>query len=344
MHQDKTSPFRQTSLDGCEACRLSVLMPVHNAIGYLDEAVASILGQNFGHFEFVIVDDGSDDGSFESLLGWSKRDPRIRLLRTPHVGITRALKYGLTQIDTPYVARMDADDIAVRERFECQLQFLLQHPEVVAVGSALYIIDEDGSPIQLRNWPETHEDIERDLLRGRGGLPHPAAMIRTDALQQIGDYCTRYRYAQDKDLWLRLSEVGKLANLPEPLLMYREHAGSIGVIRSREQFEALRQAVTAACIRRGLPLPDEKALPMPRPIQENDQRRRWARTAMRNGHYGTAWKHLRAAFKEEPLSMGSWRTLCAMFLCSWCRLLPLTCLVSIIVSHQDVSRPIGPSS
>lgn len=308
-------PIRSGSDDG-PAVGLSVLMPVYNAGGYLDQAVRSILNQTFSRFKFVIVDDGSTDGSGESLVRWAQHDSRIHLLQSRHVGVTQALKYGLAHINTPYVARMDADDIAVRDRFKQQLAFLQKNPEVVAVGSALTIIDEDGAHIRVSKWHEEHHDIERDLLRGRGGLPHPAAMMRLAVLRRIGDYNASYRYAQDKDLWLRLSEVGRLANLPEPLLMYREHAKNIGSVRRAEQFEGLRRAVSAACLRRGLPLPDDSVLPTPRPENETERRRNWDRAAVRSRQYATAWKHLRSVLRAEPGVARNCITLAAMGLYS----------------------------
>ena len=308
-------PTRSGSDDG-PAVGLSVLMPVYNAGGYLDEAVRSILNQTFPRFKFVIVDDGSTDGSRESLVRWAQHDSRIHLLQSRHVGVTPALNYGLAHIDTPYVARMDADDIAVPDRFKQQLAFLQKNPEVVAVGSALTIIDDDGAHIRVSKWHEEHHDIERDLLRGRGGLPHPAAMMRLAVLRRIGGYSDSSRYAEDKDLWLRLSEVGRLANLPEPLLMYREHFNNIGSVWRAEQFEGLRQAVYAACLRRGLPLPDDSVLPTPRLENETERRRNWARAAIRSRQYATAWKHLRSVLRAEPGVVRNGITLAGMGLYS----------------------------
>ena len=278
-------------------------MPVFNAISFVDDAIASILSQSYGDFEFVIVDDGSTDGTHRKLEQWANSDQRIQVVQSEHVGVTDALNLGLAKIHADYVARMDADDIALPERFARQVDFLDQHPSVVAVGSTLLVIDADGDILGIMPWHQTHTEIERALLRGRGGLPHPAAMIRHSAIRKIGGYRSEFRYAQDKDLWLRLSEQGKLANLPETLLLYREHEHKIGIARLREQQAAAEQAIRNAHQRRGIPF---RCSPFPTSSQRNDHRYNWARRAYRNGYYKTARKHLHASWQTTPWSPRSW--------------------------------------
>ena len=297
--------------------RVSVLMPVRNGAQYLRAAVDSILAQTFADFEFIIVDDGSDDGTPDIVRQYSRHDLRVALLQQERRGITVALNAGLRAARGQYLARMDADDIAYPHRFERQIQALERDPQLVAVGCWLEHIDPDGDPLELACWPVSHQQIEEQLLQGRNGLPHPAAMIRLDVLQHIGGYREEFPVAQDKDLWLRLGEAGKLANLPEVLLQYRQHLASIGSLQGPAQARCVRAALHAAYQRRGIPLPphlnpvaDTRAnADISEAVQLIDRqrvRRRWIRTAIKSGHFATAYKHLRQLAHEKPSSPATW--------------------------------------
>src|SRR5689334_8878938 len=119
---------------------LTVLMSVYNGVRFLSQAIVSILGQSFGDFEFLIVDDGSDDGSWE-ILQRHAGDARIRLIRQDNRGLAASLNRGLAEARSPLVARMDADDVARPHRLQTQIDFLRERPEIVLVGSAVEIID-----------------------------------------------------------------------------------------------------------------------------------------------------------------------------------------------------------
>src|SRR5436305_9543595 len=125
--------------------QVSVLMPVYNAIRYIGVAVDSVLSQTFSDFEFIIVDDGSTDGSAEILREYAGRDPRIRLISRPNTGLGFALNEALAVARAPFIARMDADDECLPERFEKQIQYLRNHPECVLLGSRVLWIDSDGA-------------------------------------------------------------------------------------------------------------------------------------------------------------------------------------------------------
>jgi GT2 family glycosyltransferase len=287
--------------------QVSVLMPVHNGEAYLSPAIDSILGQTFRDFEFIIVDDGSSDRSRDIIRDYARVDARIRPFYCEHRGITVVLNQGVTAARGEFIARMDADDISLPERLAVQLRFLDENPSVVAVGCALDVIDPDGDSISVMRWPIEHEEIDRRLLIGQGGLPHPAAMIRRQALLAVGGYREQYQVAQDKDLWLRLAEHGRLANLPTPLLRYRQHLRSISSVRQREQRLAVARAIEEACRRRGQEVPAAVAmLAQSPPAHAIDMRRVWSREAMRHGHYRTACKHLCSYILEKPYSPLRW--------------------------------------
>ena len=115
--------------------RISVLMPVYNARATLGAAIDSILAQTLESFELIILDDGSADGSSQLLKEYQLKDGRVKVCSIPHLGIIPALNKGLELAEGEFIARMDADDISLPQRFETQVAYLIQHPEVGACGS-----------------------------------------------------------------------------------------------------------------------------------------------------------------------------------------------------------------
>jgi len=291
-------------------------MSVYNCERYVAEAVESILGQTFTDFEFIIIDDGSTDRSLSILRRFAQRDGRIRLVSRGNRGLTRSLNEGLGLARGEFIARMDADDISLPERLERQVEYLRAHPECVALGCRLYLIDPDGDPLMEEPRPTTHEDIMQMLLRGSGAIPHPGAMIRRTDLCAIGGYNEEFKAAQDLDLWLRLSERRQLANLDEVLVRYRMHFGSVSVGSRQVQVSFAERAVREARLRRGqtperLPL----ALSPPRSRRDTplEMQRRWAWMALGAGNVKTARKHARRVLMQAPWSKESWRVmLCAL--------------------------------
>ena len=306
----ETSP-QPTRVD---APAVSVLMPVYNAQRYVAEAIESILAQTFTDFEFLIIDDGSTDGSLPILERYARRDDRIRLISRANTGYLVALNEMLGIARGEFIARMDADDIALPERFERQLCYLADHPECVMVGSRVIIIDPDGSPLTIMGEALTHEEIDHALMADRGQMVyHPSVMFRARALAGVAPYREEYYTAEDLDLFLRLAEVGRIANLAEPLLKYREHGGKIGHVRAALQADAIRRVLAAAHLRRGL-IPPEKIFDAARhPLNLVERRRCWAWWALNAGNLGTARKHAAACLIRSPWSLATWRLLyCAI--------------------------------
>jgi glycosyltransferase involved in cell wall biosynthesis len=232
---------------------ISVMMPVYNAGGYLAEAVESILGQSFVDFEFLIVDDGSTDNSLTMLRHYAEADPRIRLTSRPNTGLVVALNEMLVVARGEFIARMDADDVAMLGRFERQLAFLRDHPEVVCVGGAFQMIDEAGCPLLKVRPPEDDSEIQELILQGKCAINHPSAIFRREAAMALGGYREEFFPAEDPDLWLRLGEEGRLANVPDVVLKYRIHAASISQSLLSLQIENYRKGSDQACDRRGIP-------------------------------------------------------------------------------------------
>jgi glycosyltransferase involved in cell wall biosynthesis len=293
---------------------VSVLMAVYNGQRYLRDAVNSVIAQTFKDFEFIIIDDGSTDRSPELLASYAKAEPRIRLITRPNKGLTKSLNEGLHLARGEFIARMDADDISLPERFERQVMYLRDHPEVALVGSRVEFIDPDGFPINLKpGMTLTHEEIDSALLRKGWPLVHPAVMMRRDAVLAVGGYGEQYLTNQDHDLFLRLAERYRLANLSDVLLQYRQHFESISLAKSKLQGDMVEAILREAYARRGLTMADGLLNSRPRAMTPLDHHRRWCWAALSAGNLETARRHAAATLKKKPLSPQTWRMVyCAL--------------------------------
>ena len=233
---------------------ISVFMPVYNGRRYLREAVESILAQTFRDFEFLIIDDGSSDGSLGILAEYAESDPRIRLISRENRGLVATLNEGLALARADLVARMDADDVSLPERLEKQHALMEARPEVVLCGAYYEYMDAKGRPLRkMDHFPTTHEGIEEQHLRGGTCVCHPASMYRRRVALAVGGYDTSItQYAEDYDLWLRMGERGQLANIPEILLRYRDHDLSASTTHHAHQVAAKQRILDRALLRRGI--------------------------------------------------------------------------------------------
>lgn len=200
---------------------ISVLMSVYNGETFVKEAIDSVLNQTFKDFEFIIFDDCSTDNSAQIIENY--QDERIIFIKNQqNRGLTVNLHEGMNLAKGKYVARMDADDICMPNRFQKQFDFLESHPEISILGSAVVFFDDTGKEI-LGTQPLTHDEIIIELLLGFTML-HPSVIMRLEDMRHHDlNYDTHFRYSQDFDLWVRASRLLKFANLQEPLLKMREH-------------------------------------------------------------------------------------------------------------------------
>jgi glycosyltransferase involved in cell wall biosynthesis len=293
---------------------ISVLMPVYNEERYVAEAVESVLAQTFADFEFIIIDDGSRDRSLAILEGFAARDPRIRLVSRPNTGIVKALNQGLAMATGELVARMDADDVAMPERLARQRDYLADHPECVMVGSRVLVIDPSGLPLTVMSDVLTHEQIVDGFLADRGQLVyHPSVMYRRRVVLDIGAYRDIFDEAEDLDLFLRLAEVGRVVNLEEPLLKYREHLAKSSRAKVVRLKENIRRILEDAHRRRGL---EFKAPSDPRevkPFLKAEVFRTWGWWALTSGNVASARKHAMGCLARTPFDLASWKLLyCAI--------------------------------
>jgi glycosyltransferase involved in cell wall biosynthesis len=290
--------------------KISVAMPVYNCERYVAQAVESILAQTFADFEFLIVDDGSTDTSRTILETYAARDARIQLVSRPNTGLLVALNEMLSRARGEYVARMDADDVALPQRFEQQVRYLDEHPECVLVGSRVIIIDPDGDPLTVMGSALTHEEIDHGFMTAQGQLVyHPSVVFRRQVVLELGGYRPEFDLVEDADLFLRLAEIGRIVNLVEPLLKYREHVDKIGQRRNQEQLAAFRRLLIEVCRRRKLAPPQDLLEHSLRPKDPPPVHETWAWWALMSGHVAVARKHAWARLRHNPLSLSSWKLL-----------------------------------
>lgn len=207
---------------------LDVLLPVKNGMPYIEEAIKSILEQTFDDFTLFVIDDGSSDETAAVVAKFAYSDSRIKPIDFNGEGLIDALNSGLDGSTSPFIARMDADDISMPTRFERQVSYLQAHPDVIVVGSWTELIDQKGNLLNTTTkYPTSPNDLQQQLFSNMNPLAHPTIMMRSDEVKALGGYRKPLKAAEDFDLWLRVAETGKLANLPEPLLRYRIHPDQV---------------------------------------------------------------------------------------------------------------------
>lgn len=214
--------------------KVSVVMAVYNGARYLREAVESILNQTFSDFEFVIIDDGSVDGTAEILHYYAQRDERIRIHRQTNQKLIAALNMGFEMAQGVYIARMDADDVSLPERLARQVDFLDAHPEIGVLGTGFQIMDGYGNTSHTVHFPKQH-GVLRWYLCFYCPIVHPSVMMRREIVEQAGGYDADMVHAEDYDLWRRLSCVTRLSNLQDTLLQLRKHDVNVSNVHVSEQ-------------------------------------------------------------------------------------------------------------
>lgn len=214
-------------------------MPVYNQELTVLAAVDSILSQTFTDFIFIIIDDVSSDNSPEILQAAARQDQRVKLITNHHhLGLTKSLNKALRFARTKYLSRMDADDIALPTRFQKQRQFLETHPQIMLLGTAVYLIDDSGKQIGLKRHPSDHDHLRAQILKYCPFI-HPTWMFHRSLLQEVGEYNDRFPFSQDYELALRIVSRFTTANLAEPLLKYRVNSAQAISIKNLKKQEWL---------------------------------------------------------------------------------------------------------
>jgi glycosyltransferase involved in cell wall biosynthesis len=244
--------------------RVDVLIPAFNAASTIVEAVRSILQQTVRDIRVIVVNDGSTDATGALLAALAQEDPRLLVASQPNGGIVEALNNGLALCTAPIIARHDGDDIAYPDRFEKQLAYLDAHPDCIAVGANVRMIDGTGAHIDVSDFNRHPAGDAAWFPAKEPYLMHPLLMIRRDVLVGAGGY--RYVFhAEDADLYWRVLAEGRLYNLPDVLADYRVHTDSVsGASVLNGRIQALSSQLSAlSALRReagreDLPFPKEQ--------------------------------------------------------------------------------------
>ncbi len=238
---------------------VTVLMPVYNGERYVATAIDSILAQTHSAFEFLIIDDGSTDATPEILAGYAARDARIRVVRQENRGQAASLNRGLALARHAWVAIIDHDDVSLPERLERQLALVAREPEVVVVGSYVIEIDAAGNRLCQRNWGATTVEAfrQRRACNDWIGLAHPSAMMHRPTILKLGGYDSTFGPAIDTELWSRVADEHVILVIPEPLVLYRVHSGSMSSAQFFRAAQFTRWIMSRQLARRsGKPVPE----------------------------------------------------------------------------------------
>ena len=234
--------------------KLTVLMSVYNGMPYVRDAVCSILHQSFHDYVFLIINDGSTDGTGQYLD--TLDDSRVRVVHQRNRGLGAALNIGLSSVETEYIARMDADDISLPNRLNAQLEVMERESDLVMLGCGLaFTVDgvKYGYPPPM---PTTNNQIVSVLYAGGHGISHPTIFCRTAAMHQAGGYRIQ-GVGQDWDLFLRMIEIGQVANLAEVHYLMRLHQESNAWKSAEKSIRGNAYALTCTrCRQKEQPEPD----------------------------------------------------------------------------------------
>lgn len=224
---------------------VTVLLPVYNGAVTLREAVDSILAQDDPHFELLVVDDASTDGSAAIVADYARRDPRVTaVLHERNAGLAATLNEGLERARYELVVRMDQDDQSLAHRLRVQRAYMNAHPAIAVAGSWVLHMGARPEFDRLVELPRTPREIAAALQR-QNCLYHPSVIMRRSVILGLGGYRGEFRNAEDYDLWLRVSREHDLGNVAEPLLRYRFSVDGMTLGRKWEQFYFVHLAQAA---------------------------------------------------------------------------------------------------
>jgi glycosyltransferase involved in cell wall biosynthesis len=283
---------------------ISVVMPVHNTHQWVGDAVRSILSQTLGDFELIVIDDGSTDDTLAAVKQAMGDDRRAYVISRANKGLVTTLNEGLERARGEFIARMDGDDLCEPSRFEQQIERLRREPALVALGTCAYAIDPEGRTLGPADVPLTHEAIEERHLDGDSCIYHPSVMLRANAVRAVGGY-RPLAPVEDFDLWLRLGEVGRLANLADRLFTWRRTLTGIVASQANARLEVLHRVMDEAWQRRGLP--GKPSLPAAKLQNQAELFLQWGWMALDSGERRTAKTYAVKALRQRPFAWPTWK-------------------------------------
>ena len=216
--------------------RISVIMSVHNGEKYIEESVKSILNQTYKNYEFLIIDDASTDKTFQILKKFVKKNKKIKIFKNfKRLGLTKSLIKLIAKARGKFIARLDADDISLKNRLKIQKNWLTKSNSNALIGSSAFKINENSEIIGKFNLENLDHDKLIDKLLFKNYFLHSTVMFRKEFYEKSGGYNSKYIFAQDYDLWCKISKIGRIKNLDMNLVSLRIHPKSISIINRKKQ-------------------------------------------------------------------------------------------------------------
>ena len=211
---------------------ISILLPVYNSELFIKKTIDSVLNNTHKAFELIIINDGSEDNSLDIIKSYD--DPRIKLYNKSNSGLIETLNYGIRKCKNEIIMRIDSDDIIHSQKIEKQL-FMFKKNKVALLGTEGYTINNAGEVDSSINLPSKHDDILKAMMNYNASLIHPSIMVYKNVLQSVGLYSPKMKHAEDYDLFLRISKIGKISNLNEKLIYLRKNENNISHLNAKEQ-------------------------------------------------------------------------------------------------------------
>ena len=220
--------------------KISVLLTSYNSEKYIQGALNSLINQSFKDFEIILIDDGSVDNTISIIQSFN--DPRIKLFCKSNTGLIDSLNYGIKKCSSELIARFDSDDLCFKNRLETQYSNFNINDSVLA--SNAIIINDIGEIIDKTNFPTKESNIIKSLNNLNNCIIHPTVLINKGHLIKSGSYNLNYKYAEDYELWLRISKYGKIRLIKNPLLQLRKHSSNISHLNLETQLKNTIKALT----------------------------------------------------------------------------------------------------
>ena len=230
--------------------KISIILSVFNSEFWIKEAIENIISQDFKEYEFIIVNDGSIDDTEKLILNYSDKEPKIKYILKKHTGLTDSLNYALKEAKGEWIARIDVDDISNKKRLSKQLEYVQKNKNLILLGTN-FTIRRDESIIYRSNLPEKNNKLVYRLKNMKGFFPHSSSFFSREKALLVGGYRKAFIKSQDHDLWLRLSEKGKIACHQDTLVEINEHDKRISNSNMGwSQYEYAFTAITSHYLRK----------------------------------------------------------------------------------------------
>jgi glycosyltransferase involved in cell wall biosynthesis len=212
--------------------KVTVLMCCYNGAEWLDKSIVSILNQTFTNFEFIIIDDGSTDATWEIIKSYKKVDNRILSIRKKNTGLTDSLNFGMSVASGTWIARIDQDDVSSHDRLLDQINYTLRYPKINLLGGCFNEVDIHSHIVKRHKYPSCNKKLTLRLERMKSFFPHSSAFFRLETANIIGGYNHRFSFANDLRLWLEFTFHGQIGSIPKLLVDIRKHPNQISSIEN----------------------------------------------------------------------------------------------------------------